>query len=430
MKKMLFIAGSLACSVGYAASSVSQPVGSSFTLGTSANPSALSTSLTNPAAPFLMVDTEAGDRLRFGIVGPIGFGYEVGEVDSIQDQIDEFEGLLDREVATEAEAKNLESRANQILRNLGDNANVKVMASGQVPLFPIIYKHPEYGAVAIDMSVAAVGSGLFLDDDISYTTTAPYSLQTDSSMYVKSGVDLNIGVGYSKDVWANEQGMLITGAKLNVHNMTLSKNLIHLQSSEDDSSDPFSSEFEETTTGVGIDIGAIWVANNYQLGFTAANLNEPSFDYGSLDQNCSTLSGTKQNSCNAAKDFANEGRVILNESYTMERQFTVDASGFILDRQLALAASYELNEVPDFVGDMYQWATVSASYYSDLVWLPAVRGGLRKNMAGSELTYATFGATLFKRLNLDLAYSLDSTEVDGDEVPRSLFFMASVESAF
>ena len=140
MKKMLVVAGSLACSMSYAASPVFQPIGSSFTLGSSANPSSLSTSLTNPAAPYLMVDTEAGDRFRFGIIGPGGFGYEMGQVDSLQDQIDELDELLDEEVSSASQAQTLQNKANEVIATLGDDANGKLMTSGQVPLFPFIYK--------------------------------------------------------------------------------------------------------------------------------------------------------------------------------------------------------------------------------------------------------------------------------------------------
>lgn len=434
MKKMLVVAGSLACSVSYAASPVFQPIGSSFTLGSSANPASLSTSLTNPAAPFLMVDTEAGDRFRFGIIGPGGFGYEMGQVDSLQDQIDELDELLDEDVTSASQAQTLQDKANSIVASLGDDANGKLMTSGQVPVFPLIYKHPEYGAFSIDMSLSAVGQGKFLDDDIDIVVTGSnYTLNTNSSVYVKSGVDLNLGLGYSKDVWSNQYGMLLTGAKVNLHSVTLSKGLMHLASSDDDSGDAFSdslADHQETSFGVGLDVGAIWVSNYYQVGFTASNLNEPSFEYGSLNETCSSLETSKQASCYAALEFAGEGEIALDETHTMERQFTLDASVYILDQQLALAGSYEMNEISDLIGDKYQWATIGTSYYSKNVWIPAVRVGYKKNMAGTELSYLTLGATLFKRLNFDLAYGLESIEVDGDEVPRSLYLSAGIESAF
>lgn len=434
MKKILVVAGSLACSVSYAASPVFQPIGSSFTLGTSANPSSLSTSLANPAAPFLMVDSEAGDRFRFGIIGPGGFGYELGQVDSLQDQIDELDELLDEDVSSASQAQALQSKANDIVVALGDDANGKLMASGQVPVFPFIYKDPEYGAFTVDMSVSAVGQGKFLDDDIDIVVAgSSYTLNSNSSVYVKSGVDLNLGLGYSKDVWANEHGVLITGTKLNLHSVTLSKGMMHLASSDDDSDDAFSdslADHEETSFGVGVDVGAIWLSKFYQVGFTASNLNEPTFEYGSLDETCSGLETSKQASCYAAREFAGEGRIALNEVHTMERQFTIDGSAFVLDRQVELAASYEMNEISDLVGDKYQWATVATSYYSSNTWIPAVRLGYKKNMAGSELSYLTMGATLFKRVNFDLAYGLETIEVDGDEMPRSLYISAGIESAF
>lgn len=434
MKKMLVIAGSLACGVSYAASPVFQPIGSSFTLGSSANPSALSTSLYNPAAPFLMVDTEEGDRFRFGIIGPGGFGYEMGQVDSLTDQIDELETLLDKEVTSASQAQDLQDKANEVIASLGDDANGKLMTSGQVPLFPLIYKHPKYGAFSLEMSVSAVGSGKFLDDDVDIITSGSnFYISSDSSVYVKSGVDLNLGMGYSKDVWSNQYGMLITGAKVNLHSVTLGKGLQHLTSSDDDSGDAFSdsyAEHQETSFGAGLDVGAIWVSNYYQLGFTASNLNEPTFEYGSLNEDCASLEASKQATCYAALEFAGDGRIALDEVHTMGRQFTVDASTFVFDRQLALAASYEMNEVSDLLGDKYQWATVSTSYYSNSAWIPAIRAGYRKNMVGSELSYLTLGATMFKRLNFDLAYGLESIEIDGDEAPRSLYISAGIESAF
>lgn len=54
--------------------------------------------------------------------------------------------------------------------------------------------------------------------------------------------------------------------------------------------------------------------------------------------------------------------------------------------------------------------------------------GYRKNLAGEELSFLTSGVTLFKALNLDLAYSLDSA--DGDSVPRAVMFNLGLEVTF
>ncbi len=444
MKKMLVVAGSLACSVSYAASPVFQPIGSSFTLGTSANPASLSTSLTNPAAPFLMVDTEAGDRFRFGIIGPGGFGYEMGQVDSLSDEIDRLEEKLDETAETAEAAQDLKDEANDIVALLGENANGKLSTAGQIPFFPLIYKHPKYGAFTMDASLSAVGSGKFIDDEINIVgedtdldgVDDEYVLSTKSSVYAKYGADLAFGFGYSKDVWSNQHGMLIAGAKVTVHAVTLGKGVLHLGSADDDGADDYFSDSlsdnGETSIGAGLDLGAIWTSEYYQFGVTGTNLNEPTFEYGSLAQDCSALTSgsVEQNNCYVVDSLATEGRIALNEEHTMERQVTIDGAAYLADKQWALTGSYELFEVSDLVGDKYQWAVVAASYHGENAWIPGFRVGYRKNMAGTELSYLTTGFTLFKRLNFDLAYGLESIEIDGTEAPRSLYLSAGIESSF
>jgi hypothetical protein len=38
-----------------------------------------------------------------------------------------------------------------------------------------------------------------------------------------------------------------------------------------------------TDEGIGIDIGALWVGRNYQLGLQLTNLNEPDFTFPDID---------------------------------------------------------------------------------------------------------------------------------------------------
>ncbi|MBJ7550837.1 conjugal transfer protein TraF [Marinomonas ostreistagni] len=434
MKQKLLLAGGLV--LGFSATvQASQSLGSSFTLGSSANPASLMTSLSNPAAPYFMVNSDEGDSFRTGILGPVSVGYEVGEVDSLEDKIDELDDLLDQEVTTVTQALEIQNQANDLIAQMGQDANLKVMLGMPVPIFPVIYKANNGNTFMLDVSVSSIAKGNFLDDDIDVVIddSGNYALETNSSLYAKAGVDLNIGLGYSSEVFNSDSGTLVLGTKLNFHSVTLGKALLHLESSDEDTEDAFSDAFsdqQETTTGFGLDLGAIWAADHYQIGIQGTNLNEPSFAYGELPSDCTSATPLNQQSCEAALAFASAGDIELKEDYTMERQFALEASTFVFDRQLSLAASYELNEVADLVGDDYQWATLSSAYYSSSSFIPAVRVGYKKNMAGSELSYAMFGATLFKRLNLDLAYGLDKVEIDGDEQPRSLYFSAGIESAF
>ncbi|ADZ90259.1 conjugal transfer protein TraF [Marinomonas mediterranea] len=429
MKKGLLLATSLASSISFAASPIYQPTGSSFTLGTSVNKRALSTALYNPAAPFLMVNNKDGDRFRMGLFGPMAFGYEFGQVDSLEEKIDELDETLDKELETAEDVDKALRDVNELISSMDENATGKGMFSSQIPLFPMIYRSPQYGAFMFDASLTGLVKGSFLAEEAEIQGK---SIQTQSSVYVKDGADLNLSFGYSKDIWANQYGMLVGGAKLHAHYLTLGKALLVLQE-DDDIGDEFSDSLEdnqESTFGVGLDVGAIWVAENYQLGLTATNLNEPEFDYGIIGQNCSSLTGTQIDNCVVAAQFASRGEIASSETHVMERQVTIDGAVALSDKQWTLATSYDLFEVNDFVGDQYQWAVISASYYGDSNWAPGFRIGYRKNMAGSELSYANLGMSLFKRFSMDLAYGLETIKVDGTEAPRSLNLSLGFQTAF
>jgi hypothetical protein len=95
-----------------------------------------------------------------------------------------------------------------------------------------------------------------------------------------------------------------------------------------------------------------------------------------------------------------------------------------------LNAAIDANAVMDPVGDDYQWATFSAAYATNSWILPGFRVGYRSNLAGTELDYLDAGFTLFKVLNLDVAWGLDSVEIDGDSAPRSLLVNLGLELSF
>lgn len=431
MKKYLVIAGGiLGASVTMAAMPVYQPIGSSFTLGSATNQRSLSTSLSNPAAPFLMVNSDEKDSFRFGILGPLGVGYEAGDVSDLNDRVDDLQDLLDKQYTTGAQAEAARVSANKIINEIGQKAYVKVSGGLQVPLMPIIYKTKGSGAFMLDASVSVVGKATVISDDI---VVSGNELVSDTSFYVKAAKDIAVGLGYSRPVWTPESGQLIAGVKANFHRISFGRQLAVLTDESEDAGDVASDAFSDdlhSSSGVGLDLGLIWAANYYQLGLTLANLNEPEFDYGDLGS-CGGLSGTSLNRCNTANKLAAKNKLNLSETYTMEAQSTLEAAVSTKNRRWTLASSYDVNSVKDPIGDEYQWGVVSASYYGDSHWLPGVRFGYRKNMAGSELSYATAGLTFLKRLNLDIAYGLETVkDKDGDELPRSAYISLGYDTAF
>lgn len=430
MKKSLTLtAMCLLSGAAMAAMPVYLPVGSSYTLSGAVNPRALSTSLSNPAAPYVMASTSAGKSWRAGFLGPIGLSYEVGKVSHFTDRVDDLENILDRtNYSSVAEANAAIADANSIISDIADSAYVKVSGSTQVPFMPFIYKTRTRGAFILDASGSFVGKANILSDDI---TVSGSELSSNISLYVKAATDIRVGLGYSQLMLRTPVGELVGGVKANFHRISLGRSLAVLTDENDDASDVFMDSLTDGKTassGVGIDLGAIWVSNHYQLGATLANINQPTFDFGDLGD-CSGLSGSSLSSCNAANALAGDGKLSLSDTYKMEAQGTIDGAITSRNRQWILSASYDVNGVKDPVGDDYQWGVVSLAYFSDSVFAPGLRVGYRENFAGTQLSYVTAGLTLFRRLNVDVAYGLQKIE-GGSVLPRSMALSIGYDMAF
>ena len=415
MKKLLIVSAGFLSTAVMAAMPVNQPIGSSFTLSSAPNQRALSTSLNNPAAPFLMVNQGDDDNFRFGIIGPVGVGIELGDVSDLEDQIDDLSDIFDADYADNTEAEAGLAEANLILSEIGDTAYFKTSVNLQVPLMPVIYRTDNGGAFVLDASISAIAKGSLLAGTASVDYVES-EVDTDTSLYAQTAVDLNVGLGYSQAMWESSYGMLVGGVKANFHQISLGRALAELD--DDDADDAISdaiSDDAESSSNIGIDLGAVWVSHYYQLGLTLANVNEPTFDGAELVTN----------------DASDAYNVSTTDTYTMEMQTTVDFAASTRGKQLTLGMSYDVNAVSDAVGDDYQWAAASLSYYGDSHFLPGIRVGYRQNLAGSELSYASAGLTLLKRLNLDVAIALDTVEdSDGEETPRSYFFSLGYDTAF
>ncbi|AEF55751.1 conjugal transfer protein TraF [Marinomonas posidonica] len=428
MKKFLVLTTSLLSTAAMAAMPVNQPIGSSFTLSGSPNKRALATALANPAAPFLMVNEQDDDNFRFGILGPLSIGVEMGDVSDLDDRTEEIEDILDATYTSVNQVNSATDDIEDILDDIAETAYVKTAASIQVPLMPVIYKTKNNGAFMLDASVSAVAKANVLSSDVT-ANTSTFEIETDASFQAQTAVDLGIGLGYSQSVWENSHGMLVGGVKATLHNISLGQALVSLDDDDVDADDAISDSIDDDaveSSGVGIDLGAVWVSHNYQLGLTLANVNEPEFDGVSIDTSCSS------SSCSSAQSLSNAGKLDVSGSkYVMEMQTTVDFAVSTSGKQISLGMSYDTNSVEDAVGDEYQWAAASLSYYGDSHFLPGLRVGYRQNMAGTELSYATAGLTILKRLNLDVAVALETVEdEDGDEIPRGVYFALGYDTAF
>ncbi|MBD5772361.1 conjugal transfer protein TraF [Marinomonas colpomeniae] len=430
-----------------------QPIGSSIVLGGYGNRHALSTASGNPASSYLMANLEG---FRTGFLGPVGIALEGGGVNGINDKIDDLTEALDASFLENFETtlQNAQSNSSSfsdadavdaaetlltdfdavlsdvdgIVTDISNTLYAKVAVTTQAPFLPIIYKTRRRGVFTFDAGASLVGRVNVLADNLTYTglddienvstvsdlTSADISsadVETETSVYIKRASDYRFSFGYSEMVSRTETNALILGGRINFHQLALGQKLTVITEDDDSSvsyGDFFSSR-SSVSSGISLDIGAILVARDYQLGISMANVNEPTFDYDALG-NCSGLSGADLSSCNAAVSFADAGVISLNEEYKMRSQITIDGAIKSKDQNFSLAGSYDLNAIKDPLGDEYQWSVVSLSVFSDYLLVPGFRVGIRKNMVGTELSYLTVGTTFFRRLDVDLAYAAENDD--------------------
>jgi hypothetical protein len=242
-----------------------------------------------------------------------------------------------------------------------------------------------------------------------------------------------IALGFSRPVWQQPGRRVILGGSLRYLQAKLSKQVVALESIDDDDDvedvlkDSYDAN-ERKSSNVTVDIGAIYDASNYRVGVTFANLTEPDFEYGAIGTNCGLLSGSAQYNCFTAAYYSD--RIALNETWTLERLATLEGAVFFASGRGSLAASVDLNDVHDPVGDLNQNLKVALGYKTQTNWLPDVRVGYRKNLAGSELSSASLGFTFFGAVHFDVSCALESTQIDGSSVPRTAAFNLGFEMGY
>lgn len=442
MKKIvpLMIVGGLLPTLSQAAPVMSQPA-SLLTLGTGATPQTGLSVMYNPAAGETVI--EEGENFRWGYLSSVGIGFELGDADDFSDDVDKLIEDLESDNVTAAQGNEvINNYNNNIRQKLGDEGYIKFDAHIVAPLAPFSFRSETLGGViSVDAMAGVTGKVSVLDDDISVNNSTQ-EFETNTAAYIKSVEYYSIGLGYSRPVdhpFITEftdqlGGRLLAGVRGNFYNLSLSKQIVGLLNIDEDEelSDVIEDDFDtnkETSSAIGVDLGLIWEAPNYHIGFTWRNINEPEFDYGSLGDNCSAKeSSTSISNCFTALYFAAQDRVTLNETYVMTSQTSVDAALNTQNKRWRLAASYDMQPMRDPTGDEYQWASVSAAYVSSSFF--GGRIGLSKNQAGSELTMLNAGLSLFGGMNLDVRYSLDNITVDGETVPRAFGVNLGFENSF
>lgn len=235
------------------------------------------------------------------------------------------------------------------------------------------------------------------------------AIRNDSSLVSKSTQTSEFNLGYSREAWSTDAGTLYLGIEGHLYLQRLSRLSVRfgdITDSEELFDEIRNADFVRDED-VGVDIGALWVAGNYQLGAQLTNINQPTFDFP--DVNLEPYSNPE------IIDFLQR-----DKRYVMDRQLKLEASLFSRNRRWSGNLGVDANAATDPLGDDYQWLTVSTGYTMDNWWLPNVRLGYRQNLAGTEISYLSVGFTAFRFVNVDIASALDTVSIDGTTLPQGL----------
>ena len=240
-----------------------------------------------------------------------------------------------------------------------------------------------------------------------------FQIDNDSSLVTKSSQTGEFSLGYSREGWTNDGGTLYWGLEGHLYVKRLSRLSVRYGDITDSEElfEAIRDNDYRTDEGFGLDIGALWVGDNYQLGAQVTNINEPSFVFP--DVNLTPYSSDEI-----------IGFLEQDQRYVLERQLKLEASLFGKDRRWSVNLGLDGDSAKDPLGDEFQWLTLSAGFSNNSWWLPNFRFGYRQNLAGTELGYLSLGLTAFKFVNFDIASALDTVKIDGTDLPQGL--MASI----
>jgi len=242
------------------------------------------------------------------------------------------------------------------------------------------------------------------------------SIDNDSSIITKATQTTELNLGYSREAWRTGAGNLYVGAEARLYLKRLSRFSVRFGDVTDAEAlfDAIRDSNFRSDEALSVDIGALWVGENYQLGAQLTNINEPTFEFPAVDLEPYTSE--------IAIQFLRR-----DQTYKMDRQLKLEASMFTASRRWSAHVGYDADAATDPMGDRFQWLTVSAGFTNDGWWMPAVRIGYRQNLTGTELGYISIGFTAFKIFNFDIASALDTVKIDGTKLPQGLMVSLGFE---
>ena len=236
-----------------------------------------------------------------------------------------------------------------------------------------------------------------------------FTIDNDSLLLIKATKIAQFSLSYSHKAFENDLGQLYWGVKPSFYRVGLTN--VSARLGEITDSEALFDDIRNTNfiykNGFDMDLGLVWSSLHYQVGMSVTNLIEQTFKYPEIDES-------------AFQSTEILKKVDFNKEFTMQRQVRLEAGIFTEQRDWSLHAEIDANPVEDPMRDKYQWATLTAGYATDSWWLPSARVGLSRNLAGTKLSYLNAGITVMKFINLDIATTLDTVNLEGDKIRRGI----------
>lgn len=432
-KVKIAVLSSMLCANAFA-DPVYLPPGSNLVYGASSNNQSIMSSITNPAAAAADLGNEES-QYRFGLIN-IGGGYELGNFNDLFNTVDNTKTLLTTPITLTGTAStdlpiinNVINSVNTTTAALQKDGNASIFFGGHIPFTPLVVTKKGWGgSFVLDANASAIANMTFIADQMPLLTSEPtgptYTPVNDSTLLVKAAVVGELGLGYSRPVLSRDTGDLTAGVRAKYYQVKLARDAQLLINSTGAQSTLKASQTYTSNSGVGLDVGTLWTAKRYRLGAWINNINGPSFKFNDLTAADLTAKGYTAGT-------AIYNQLAASETYKMKPQLEMEGAFYSESQNWVLNAGLDGNKVQDPVGRDFQWATLSAAYATNSWWIPGVRVGYRTNLAGSKLSYATGGLTMFKALSLDIAYGLKSiTDNSGKSIPRSAMINLGLQMTF
>ncbi len=240
----------------------------------------------------------------------------------------------------------------------------------------------------------------------------------DSLLAVRAAEQTQLGMSYSYPITLSDNSRVYLGAKAKVVQLGLSRVMPRIGDITDSEAlfDDISDADMKTTSNLSLDLGALWVSEHVSAGISVEDILEPEYKFNAID--------TTGYSAAAAAAVARLG------NYQQEAKVSIEASVYTADRTWALSSYVETQATTDAMGEEHQWLQISGGWHSDSFWLPNVRVGYRANQAGSEVSIYSFGVTLFRYLNVDVATATQKVTIEGESLPRGASASMGINFAF